>query len=197
MLTAASEARVRAAVEYVTATHDGRTPLVVFGGGWAEACEGAAAPPAGCREGDLMLARAREAGLHRVADLRAETRSRSTLENLLHVVDDGVLAGHAFDASRPLGLVSHAGHLARIRYLAGKVLGLRGAALLDVPAAGADPPTAPWRSERAARVAARLCFLGVRDGGDLLRRERRMVAALRRVERAAAAGRGRSAAGGV
>ena len=89
-----------------------------------------------------MLREARAGGLHRYADLRAESRSRSTLENLLHTSADG---------------------------------------LLDVPASGGEAPL-PWRSERAARVIARLGLLGARDPGALLRRERRMVASLRRAE---------------
>ena len=188
-LSAGSVARVRAAAEYADvhagafarAARRGRAPRIVFTGGWAEACEGAAAPPAGHREGDLMLAEARAAGLDRHAGLVAETRSRSTLENFLHTVEDGLLAGYAFDAAHPLGIVSHAWHLPRIRYLAGKVLGLRGAALLDVPATGAE--AVPWRSERLAHAAARLYFAGVRDTAGLVRRERRLVASLRRAER--------------
>jgi hypothetical protein len=189
-LTPASAARVRAAVDYVEAhracfaraARQGRTPRIVFTGGWAEACEGAAEPPAGCREGDLMLKQARAAGLHRHAELCAETRSRSTLENLLHTVEDGLLAGHAFSAREPLGIVSHSWHLPRVRYLAGTVLRLRGDALLDVHAVGGD--VAPvWRSERVVRVASRLCFLGARDAAGLLRRERAIVASMRRVER--------------
>ena len=140
-LTPASAARVRAAVDY-TAAHPG-VSRIVFAGGWAEAAEGAGQPPAGRREGDLMLVEARAAGLDRRADLRAETRSRSTLENLLHTVEDG---------------------------------------LLDVPATGGEAPLR-WRSERAARVVARLVFLGAREPSALLRRERRMVASLRRAER--------------
>ena len=174
-LTASSAARVRAAVAYARAhAFAGR---IVFTGGWAEACEGAAEPPAGCREGDLMLRRAREAGLDRYADLRAENRSRSTLENLLHTVSDGLLDGFTFTAARPLGLVSHVWHLPRVRFLAGKILGLPGSALLDVPASG-EPAPALWR---ATHVAARLGFLGVRDGQRLLRRERVMVALARRL----------------
>lgn len=192
VLTPASAARVRAAVDHVAAhaaafsraAADGPTPRVVFSGGWAEACEGAESPPSGFREGDLMFQQALAAGLHRYADLRAESRSRSTLENLLHTVEDGLLAGHVFSARRPLGLVSHAAHLPRIRFLAGKVLGLRGAALLDVPAAGGEAPTV-WRSERTVRLASRLCFLGARNPGRLLRRERAMVALIRRAERLA------------
>jgi hypothetical protein len=188
-LSAGSVERVRAAADHVAAHADafaraageGRAPRIVFTGGWAEACEGAAAPPAGHREGDLMLELARAAGLGRHADLRAETRSRSTLENVLHTVEDGLLTGYTFDARRPLGIVSHAWHLPRIRYLAGKVLGLRGAALLDVPVAGGE--AVPRRSERLAHAAARLSFAGVRDAAGLLRRERRMVASLRRAER--------------
>jgi DUF218 domain-containing protein len=184
-LTPGSMARVRAATDYVgrhaAALHGvGVRPLVVFTGGWAEASEGAAAPPDGSREGDLMLRAARDAGLDRHADLVAETRSRSTLENLLHTVEDGLLAGRTFDAAHPLGLVTHAWHLPRARYLAGKVLGLRGAALVDVPAFGGDPRLI---AERLAHVAVRLVFLGTRDKAGLLRRERRLVASMRRAER--------------
>jgi hypothetical protein len=190
-LTAASAARVQAAVDYVAAhagafaaafaaaPEGGAPPRIVFAGGWAEACEGAPAPPAGCREGDLMLRWARAAGLDRYAELRAETRSRSTLENLLHVRRDGLLADRAFDRDRPLGLVSHPWHLPRVRFLAGKVLRLRGPALRDVPACGGEVPRG-WRSERALLLASRLCFAGAPDAAALLRRERRLVAAVRR-----------------
>jgi uncharacterized SAM-binding protein YcdF (DUF218 family) len=190
-LTPASVARVRAAVDHVTAHRaafiaaaPGPPPRVIFSGGWPEACEGAAAPPEGSREGDLMLLEARAAGLDRYAELHAETRSRSTLENLLHTARDGLLAGRTFGPRQPLGIVSHAWHLPRVRFLAGKVLGLRGAALLDVPATGGEPP-AGWPSERAVHLASRLCFLGTRDSAGLLRRERRMVASMRRAERLA------------
>lgn len=179
-LTPASAARVQAAVDY-TVAHPGVARLI-FAGGWAEAAEGAGQPPAGWREGDLMLREARAAGLDRHAELRAETRSRSTLENLLHTAQDGLLDGYAFDAVHPLGLVSHREHLPRIRMLAARVLGLPGRALLDVPATGGETPL-PWRSERTARLVARLGFLGARDPAALLRRERGMVAALRRAER--------------
>jgi hypothetical protein len=182
-LTPATVARVRAAAAYVGA--HGRAdhrPLVIFTGGWPAARTGADPPPVGFREGDLMLAEAIAAGLDRHADLRAETRSRSTLENLVHIVEDGLLDGPAFDHGRPLGLVSHAWHLPRIRFLAGKVLGLRGPALLDVLATGGDASTT-WRSKGGARLAARLIFLGARDAPRLLRRERLGVAAMRRVER--------------
>jgi uncharacterized SAM-binding protein YcdF (DUF218 family) len=175
-LPPAGVARMRAAVDYVQ-THRYEHPRVIFTGGWAEACEGADRPPAGCREGDLMLAYARSAGLDRLADLRAENRSRSTLENLIHTVQDGLLDGYAFTPSRPLGLVSHAWHLPRVHYLAGKVLGLRRDVLLDIPVV--DEPA----SERLTHLAARLWFLGVRDAAALIRRERRMVAMLRRMGR--------------
>jgi hypothetical protein len=174
-LPPAGLARMRAAIDYVEA-HDG-DPRVIFTGGWAEACEGADEPPAGCREGDLMLGYARSAGLHRHADLRAENRSRSTLENLVHTVQDGLLDGYTFTPERPLGLVSHAWHLPRVHYLAGKVLGLRRRVLLDIPVT--DEPA----SERLTHLAARLWFLGVRDAAALIRRERRMVAMLRRMGR--------------
>jgi hypothetical protein len=196
-LTGASAARVRAAADYVAA-HEGAfagaaargpSPRIVLAGGWAEACEGAPEPPVGCREGDLMLRAAREAGLDRYAELLAETRSRSTLENVLHLRRDGLLAGHAFDPARPLGLVSHPWHLPRVRFLAGKVLRLRGPALLDVPAGG-DVPRG-WRSERALLLGCRLCFAGTRDPAAMLRRERWLVAAVRR----AGPGMGRASSG--
>ena len=174
-LSPGSAARVRAAVDYVATA--GPPERIVFSGGWAQARDGAAEPPAGCREADLMVRAARAAGLDRHADLRAECRSRSTLENLLHIVADGLLDGLRLSPTRPLGIVTHPWHLARVRYLAGKVLGLRGAALVDVPATG---PEQGGLYEHGIRAASRLCFLGVRDPARLLRRERQMVAFLRR-----------------
>ncbi|GIE93364.1 hypothetical protein Ari01nite_08290 [Paractinoplanes rishiriensis] len=180
-LTAASTARVLAAAAYVRAHEPffarAAAPRIVFTGGWPEASEGTAPPPAGAREGDLMLAAAQSAGLGDHADLHAETRSRSTLENLLHTVEDRLLSGYGFGATRPLGLVSHAWHLPRVRFLAGKVLGLRGPALLDVPATGGED-----HNDRGALLAARFGFAGVRRAHHLLRRERRMVAVLRATE---------------
>ncbi|MEU7907418.1 ElyC/SanA/YdcF family protein [Actinoplanes sp. NPDC049118] len=178
-LTPSSAARVDAVVRYI-ASHaspvlpDLSRPRVIFSGGWPEASTGAAPPPAGEREGDLMLRAARAAGLHEHADLYAETRSRSTLENLLHTVEDELLAGRAFGPAYPLGLVSHAWHLPRVRFLAGKVLRLRGAALVDVPATGGED-----YGDRGLLLAARLGFLGATRGDALLRRERRMVAVAR------------------
>jgi uncharacterized SAM-binding protein YcdF (DUF218 family) len=181
-LTPGTAARVRAASAYVAA-HEAafaraRAPRIVFTGGWPEASAGTAAPPAGSREGDLMLRAAVAAGLDRHAELVVESRSRSTLENFLHTVEDRLLGGYAFDAAGPLGLVSHAWHLPRVRYLAGKVLGLRGAALVDVPASGGEE-----HDDRFALLTARCCFLGARRGPQLLRRERGMVAAVRFGER--------------
>jgi hypothetical protein len=185
-LTPSGLARVAAAVRYVAAHSAGPRsregvggpslprPRVIFTGGWAEASEGAAPPPAGAREGDLMLRAAAAAGLDGLADLHAETRSRSTLENLLHTREDGLLSGIAFGPAYPLGLVSHAWHLPRVRFLVGKVLGLRGEALVDVPATGGEEA-----GDRGLLMAARLGFLGARRGPTLLRRERRMVALAR------------------
>jgi hypothetical protein len=181
-LTPASTARVTAVCEHVARRHPPARLRVVFTGGWPAARAGADAPPAGSREGDLMLAAARAAGLDRQADLRAENRSRSTLENLVNVLGDGLLDGYVFNADHPLGLVSHAWHLPRVRLLAGRVLGLRGAALLDVVATGGDEGTARWYRS-GAYLATRLIFLGARSPRDMLRRERCGVAAMRRVER--------------
>ncbi|GAA3455434.1 YdcF family protein [Dactylosporangium matsuzakiense] len=116
-------------------------------------------------------------------ELVAEVRSRSTLENLLNLVEEGLVGG-PYSAAAPLGLVSHAWHLPRVRYLAGKVLGLRGTALVDIPAAG------PWQSERLLRLGSRLCLLGARTDAALRRRERIAVALVRR-----AGGGSRRAAG--
>ncbi|GAA0584846.1 hypothetical protein GCM10010172_82300 [Paractinoplanes ferrugineus] len=174
-LTPASAARVRAAARYVHA-HRPHRPRVIFSGGWPEASTGAVPPPAGSREGDLMLRAARDAGLGERAELFAETRSRSTLENLLLTVEDDLLAGYAFGPARPLGLVTHEWHLPRVRFLARKVLGLPDRALLDVPATGGEV-----HDDRRALLAARVGFLGARRGGVLLRRERLMIGLLRRV----------------
>ncbi|GAA0456240.1 hypothetical protein Ade02nite_05100 [Paractinoplanes deccanensis] len=172
-LTPGSLARVRAAIDYVAA--GARPRRVIFSGGWAQAREGAPEPPPDCREAALMVAAARDAGLDRVAELSAECRSRSTLENLLHVAADGLLDGLGLGPARPLGVVTHAWHLPRVRFLAGKVLGLRGRSLLGIPAAGSSP-----LYEYGVRAASRIGFLGVRDPEALLRRERQMVALLRR-----------------
>jgi hypothetical protein len=160
-LTPESLARVRAAVD-----HDGGK-RIVFTGGWALADGPAAGPPVGFREGDLMLAAAREAGVATDVELLAETRSRSTLENLLHTVEERLLGEGTFTSARPLGIVSHGWHLPRVRYLIGKILRIRGAALLDVPVAGGRRP----RSERLLAVGSRLCFLGCADPAALRRRE--------------------------
>lgn len=126
-LTAASQARVREAVAYATVHGCG---LVLFSGGWPRL---RSVPPMGSREAEMMAAQALREGLDRPT--RTEVWSRSTAENLIHA--RRLLADHVFDADHPLGLVSHHWHLPRIRLLAGRLLDLRGAALLDIPVAGA------------------------------------------------------------
>jgi hypothetical protein len=167
-LTESSLARVRAAVDYVVRYEPVR---VVFTGGWALA-DGPAGPPAGHREGDLMLAAARLAGVGGTVggnvELLAENRSRSTLENVLHTVEERLLGDGSFTAARPLGIVTHGWHLPRVRYLIGKILRIRGAAVLDIPATGTANPF----SERLLSVGSRLCFLGSADPEALRRRER-------------------------
>jgi hypothetical protein len=79
-----------------------------------------------------------------------------------------LLGDGAFTSARPLGIVSHGWHLPRVRYLIGKILRIRGAALLDVPVVEG---AAPW-SERMLAVGSRLCFLGCADPVALRRRER-------------------------
>jgi uncharacterized SAM-binding protein YcdF (DUF218 family) len=169
-LSAGSLARVRAAVSYPYVER------VVFSGGWEQARSGAAEPPPGCREADLMRAAAVEFGLD-PAVARVECRSRSTLENLLHVRADGLLDGLRLGPERPLGLVTHSWHLRRVRYLAGKVLGLPRRAMIDVPC---FPTHTGGLYEHSIRAASKVWFLGVTDPAALLRRERRMVAILRR-----------------
>jgi uncharacterized SAM-binding protein YcdF (DUF218 family) len=171
VLSPGSLARVRAAVEYAP------TGRVVFTGGWEQVRSGAAEPPPGCREADLMRRAAFDLGLAPGVDVRLECRSRSTLENFLHVAQDGLLDGLTFTPARPLGLVTHPWHLPRARYLARKVLGVPDAALLDVPAGG---PVHGRAAEFWIRAASRLVFLGVRDPAIMLRRERRVVTMLRR-----------------
>ncbi|WP_307872804.1 YdcF family protein [Paractinoplanes ovalisporus] len=160
--------RARAAIAYPPVER------IVFAGGWEQARSGAAEPPEGCREGDLMRRVALDAGVDPVS-VRIECRSRSTLENLLNVVEDGLLDGLQLGPARPLGLVTHAWHLPRARFLARKVLGLPSRALVDVPVPGVSPLV-----EYGIRAASRVCFFGVRDPAVLLRRERRMVTMLRR-----------------
>lgn len=175
-LSAAAVARVRAVTGYVAEHHaeesPGGRPLVVFTGGRPVT--------GGASEGELMLRAAAEAGLGRYADLLAETRSRSTLDNLLRTVEDGLLGALDFTTARPLGLVSHDWHLPRIRILARKVLRLPGPALLDVPAYG--PAGGRW-SERTLRLGSTVIFLGTRDPAALRRRERFVVTSARLLRR--------------
>ena len=167
-LTPESLARVRAAVDHAVGPGDARhLARIVFTGGWALA-DGPTGPPAGLREGDLMIEAARKAGVPAGVELLAETRSRSTLENLLHTVEERLLGDRAFTSARPLGIVSHGWHLPRVRYLVGKILRIRGAAVLDVPVLDG---ARPW-SERMLAVGSRLCFLGCADPETLRRRER-------------------------
>ncbi|MBO4204840.1 YdcF family protein [Micromonospora echinofusca] len=189
-LTAAGTARVEAAVRYAhthaaafgAAAARGRTPRVVFTGGWPGGCAEADVPPRGSGEGDLMCRQARAAGLDRYAELHREARSTSTLENLLYVREDGLPADSVFDAAHPLGLVSHAWHLPRVRFLATRALRLPGTAMLDIPVAGPAGPDARW-SPRLLLAAARVAHLGARDAAMLLRRERRLLALVRGGER--------------
>ncbi|MEW2594129.1 YdcF family protein [Micromonospora aurantiaca] len=184
-LTAESVARTEAAVAYVRAHAEAfrRAPdaRVVFTGGWPHGPAGAPGPPAGYREAELMRALAREAGLDAYARSAAETRSRTTLQNLAHTVQDGLLGAAEFTARRPLGLVSHPWHLPRVRLLAARVLGLSGPALADVPVTAPDP--VPVRRERAARALSRIGFLGVRTPEASLRRERALTRAAERIGR--------------
>jgi DUF218 domain len=195
LLTPATRARVDTATAYVRAHRDafvraaatGRIPRVVYSGGWAEAAAGAEAPPVGQREADLMLRRAagEPVGTGTLADhaeLLTEAHSRGTLENLTCVRGEGLLDGMEFTPAAPLGLVAHRGHLRRISYLARKVFGLPPACLREIVAAGPDLPMGQV-SEPVAYLAARVCFLGLTHQESLLRRERRMVAAARWLER--------------
>ncbi|MCZ7429586.1 YdcF family protein [Micromonospora sp. WMMA1949] len=184
-LTAESVARTEAAVAYVRAHAEAfrRAPdaRVVFTGGWPHSRAGAPGPPAGYREAELMRALAREAGLDAYARSAAETRSRTTLQNLAHTVQDGLLGAAEFTARHPLGLVSHPWHLPRVRMLAARVLGLSGPALTDVPVTAPDP--VPVRRERAARALSRIGLLGVRTPEASLRRERALTRAADRIGR--------------
>lgn len=181
-LSPASMARVQAAADYVArhaaAFRQAARPRIVFTGGWAEASHDAPEPPPGHREADLMLRQAKALDLDDYATLIPESRSRSTLENLLNIANNGLLDAPAY----PLGLVSHPWHLPRVRFLAGKVLGLRGAALLDIPA-GPDEDSPAGLSPRLVYAAARLGYLTARRPAQMLRRERRIVAVARKVEK--------------
>lgn len=191
-LTGPSAARALAAVRYVGAHTDAfraagpSAARIIFTGGWPGAAYGTGAPPPGEREADLMLrhALAHPVGAGNLADyarLRTETESRSTLENLLYVVRAGLLDGLEFSPAGPLGLVAHPAHLHRIRYLAGKVLGVTGDRLLDITAGGADTTRGAAR-EWAIYLATRAWLAGVHDPDALHRRERQMVRVLRRAD---------------
>jgi hypothetical protein len=189
-LTSASRDRVVAVIDYAR-IHRGalaarRDPWrIVLSGGWSGASSGAAAPPQGSREADLMLAyaRVRVEGTHLAAiDLRTESESTSTLEGLLYTVAGGHLDGCDFTARRPLGLVGHREHLPRISFLARKVLGLAPEAIAPIVAAGRDTRLGSV-PEPIAHAAARAGLLGARTAQSLHRRERRMVEAVRLIER--------------
>lgn len=196
VLSRASAARVHAAVDHVRehldlfSAPDGNPKRIVFSGGWAEAAVGMAAPPPGSREGDLMrdLALREPVGAGRLddyAEVRVETESRSTLENLLNVVRLGYVDPAVISRSNPIGLVSHRGHLRRITYLAKKVLDVRPDAIQRIHAEGPDTG-AGTIPEWAVYVATRLLSAGAREPASLLRRERaavRLLGALTRRRR--------------
>jgi hypothetical protein len=185
-LTQASSARVAALVGYVrrnAGAFGARRGRIVFSGGWAGAADGIGRPPPRFREGNLMLEQARAAdiggeNLGRYADAYAEIESDSTLENALRTREAGYFAGLYFTARDPLGLVTHAGHLARVDYLMRRVYGLPRDAVVPIVAPGADDFSGGL-PESLLLPVTRLAFLGARDTDDLRRRHRLLVAGRR------------------
>ncbi|SCL25656.1 hypothetical protein GA0074694_4285 [Micromonospora inyonensis] len=190
LLTAASIARVEAAVGYVT-THTSsyrwsarqdQPPRVVFTGGWAEACDRAEPPPAGSREADLMVRHARLAGLDGTPTCGRSPVPAARSRTSYRLPRTGYYPTTSWMPRIPWASCRMSGTCHGIRLLAARVPGLRGAALLDVPAFGGEPERGG--SERLLRVAARLTLMGARTSADLLRREEQAITRLRRVERA-------------
>jgi hypothetical protein len=188
-LTSASRERVAAMIDYAHAhAAGGRGPgRVVLSGGWSGASNGATAPPEGSREADLMLAYARQEMTRTrfpdgVIELHTESESTSTLEGLLYTVAGGHLDGWDFTPRRPLGVVGHREHLPRISFLARKVLRLPAGAIQPIVAAGHDTRLGPV-PEPVAHLAARACLLGAGTASAMHRRERRIVEAVRLIER--------------
>lgn len=184
-LSSEGEARVRALLRYVEqnlAAFTSSRGLIVFSGGWAGAAEGLGPPPGESREAALMLALAHALGaggadLSRYAETDAEIESDSTLENVLRVREAGYFHGISFTAENPLGLVAHAGHLPRIRYLVRKVFGLPDSAILPIVTPGTDNRSGGL-PEWAITALTRLTLAGAGSSASLRRRHHAMVAAL-------------------
>mgnify|MGYP002620478006 FL=1 len=114
-------------------------------------------------------------------DCRVETRSRSTLENVVFSFN-GPLRDFTFNRWNPIGIVSGRQHLERIRYLIKKVTGLPNDAIVGIGAREGGT----WRdsaTEYVIRLISRIVYAGVSDPRVLLRRERILVRLTRRAER--------------
>jgi hypothetical protein len=182
-LSGQSTERVDALISYVRGNLQvfaSRRGCIVFSGGWGAAAHRVGRPPRRYREGRLMLDRALAAdiggrNLSRYAEVYPEIESDSTLENTLRVQEAGYFDGACFTAGNPLGLVAHAGHLARIDYLVRKVFGLPGDAVVNIPAPGADCRSGGL-PESVLLLITRLALSGARDHSSLRRRHAVLVA---------------------
>ena len=190
-LSGASLVRVERLRTYLAEHADAfaaRPATVVFSGGWAGAAGAVADRPADeQREGNLMAAAARDlslegAPLTRYAHLEAEIESASTLENAIEVHAGRYFDGMTFDASHPLGLVAHPGHVDRAAYFCGKVFGLDRAAMLPIVAVGGDQLSAGL-PEPLMNLVTRLACVGARRPESLRRRERALVRVARTLRR--------------
>lgn len=190
-LSDASLIRVERLREYLAehaAAFAARPATVVFSGGWAGAAGAVTERPGDeLREGNLMAAAARDLSveggpLTRYARVEAEIESASTLENAIEVHAGHYFDGMTFDASHPLGLVAHPGHVDRAAYYCRKVFGLDRAALLPIVAVGGDQLSAGL-PEPLMNLVTRVACAGARRPESLLRRERALVRVARTLRR--------------
>lgn len=139
---------------------------IVCAGGYPPLPEGVPIPDLDHREGTLIANYLMKEGVpHRVIEV--ERNSTSTFTNLAFSMDEGYISPATAVAERPLGIVSHPGHVKRAALCAAK-LGFRQSGLELIQTRERDnmPIEAIWRTVYKG------LFLGAADPQAMLKRDR-------------------------
>lgn len=143
-----------------------RDARIVCAGGYPQLPEGVPIPDMEHREGTLMANYLLREGVpHRLIEV--ERNSTSTFTNIAFSIDEGFISPATANKERPLGIVSHPGHVKRAALCAAK-LGFRQSGLELVETTERDnlPLEALWR------VVYKGLFLGTDNPQKMLRRDK-------------------------